>query len=588
MTIMPHRIIESNLNAIARTPIVHRDEFRAHVRLPKLKTVTYSNNFLENVEQSIAKSEKREEVSSMNPLLARLPQGFEQQDVTRLRKQAKKPSTNPWLAHLQQSPQGNHWKESARPPATNHLGITIDLDLGPNFNVPGLLAEVKYSTLQPSQKRRLKIQNAQSVDDAEYESIDPETGETMVPPLPPATPVFEVDDMDDDYEQINPMTGETMIMPKANPNKKEYPSYVAESTWSDECEVIDPETGEPMESTEAAQKSFSTATPPVQRSRVFESLLNAYKKMDIMEDPWVHRLKKRKDKRLQETITGGKTYSQEQMRLLVRKAEHIFNECGAWATDWFISEAVSKFLHRESNFEEDDLIIGDMEVEETNFGSRAEEGYLHTFIQRIAIPKKLGPVEGRVSQKIETLIKVLLDEYTAENKEFSGLVFVEQRVAVAVVAQIISRHPKTKDYFKIGTMVGGSEGSFKRMKYIADLVVNKKQKNTLGDFRIGKRNLIVATSAIEEGLDVQDCHLVVCFDLPKNLKSFVQRRGRARREASSYVLMVDFMSANRIPEFEAMEQEMIKMYSDRYRVLEKAEDEDEDEGERFLKVEKTG
>lgn len=52
-------------------------------------------------------------------------------------------------------------------------------------------------------------------------------------------------------------------------------------------------------------------------------------------------------------------------------------------------------------------------------------------------------------------------------------------------------------------------------------------------------NIIVATSILEEGLDVQSCNLVVRFDPSSTVCSFIQSRGRARKQNSDYVLMIE-------------------------------------------------
>lgn len=43
----------------------------------------------------------------------------------------------------------------------------------------------------------------------------------------------------------------------------------------------------------------------------------------------------------------------------------------------------------------------------------------------------------------------------------------------------------------------------------------------------------------EEGLDIQTCCLVIRFDLPETVASFIQSRGRARMPQSEYVFLVD-------------------------------------------------
>lgn len=52
-------------------------------------------------------------------------------------------------------------------------------------------------------------------------------------------------------------------------------------------------------------------------------------------------------------------------------------------------------------------------------------------------------------------------------------------------------------------------------------------------------NLLVATNVAEEGLDIQTCCLVVRFDLPETVASFIQSRGRARMQKSEYVFLVE-------------------------------------------------
>lgn len=52
-------------------------------------------------------------------------------------------------------------------------------------------------------------------------------------------------------------------------------------------------------------------------------------------------------------------------------------------------------------------------------------------------------------------------------------------------------------------------------------------------------NLLVATKVGEEGLDIQTCCLVIRFDLPETVASFIQSRGRARMPLSEYAFLVN-------------------------------------------------
>nr|CAD7454255.1 unnamed protein product [Timema tahoe] len=52
-------------------------------------------------------------------------------------------------------------------------------------------------------------------------------------------------------------------------------------------------------------------------------------------------------------------------------------------------------------------------------------------------------------------------------------------------------------------------------------------------------NLLVATSVLEEGMELPKCNLVVRFDLPTGYRSYAQSKGRARAADSHYVLVTE-------------------------------------------------
>jgi ERCC4-related helicase len=194
-----------------------------------------------------------------------------------------------------------------------------------------------------------------------------------------------------------------------------------------------------------------------------------------------------------------------------------------------------------------------------------------------------------ISQKVDKLVEVLVTE-AKNTPEFTGLVFVEQRIWVAVLAEILRIHPQTKDLFRVGTFVGTSQSS-KRKANIATFAEPRNQQATLDDFRAGKLNLILATSVLEEGIDVSSCHLVICFERPKNLKSFVQRRGRARKIESKYFIFIPDAGSGRPPEsWQSLEDEMKAAYLDDMRQIKLAEGRElkDEGGERFFEVPMTG
>lgn len=58
-------------------------------------------------------------------------------------------------------------------------------------------------------------------------------------------------------------------------------------------------------------------------------------------------------------------------------------------------------------------------------------------------------------------------------------------------------------------------------------------------FRRGETNCLFATSVAEEGIDIPDCDLIVCFDLYNSVIQYLQSKGRARQNNSRYVSMAE-------------------------------------------------
>src|SRR5207253_3240152 len=82
-------------------------------------------------------------------------------------------------------------------------------------------------------------------------------------------------------------------------------------------------------------------------------------------------------------------------------------------------------------------------------------------------------------------------------------------------------------------------------------------------FNEGQFNVLVATSVVEEGLDVQSCDLVIRLDGTTTSKSLIQSRGRARNLNSRYVLIV---TARDRPQLElVMKKEHFMMAAVRHR-----------------------
>ncbi|KAH9296951.1 hypothetical protein KI387_028633, partial [Taxus chinensis] len=93
-------------------------------------------------------------------------------------------------------------------------------------------------------------------------------------------------------------------------------------------------------------------------------------------------------------------------------------------------------------------------------------------------------------------------------------------------------------------------------------------------------NILVATNVAEEGLDIQTCSLVIRFDLPNTVASFIQSRGRARMLESEYIFLVErgnFSEDRLVKHFVSGEEQMIKEVQDRTPEVAEPYEDDEDQ-----------
>ncbi|KAJ6126048.1 ATP-dependent helicase dcl2 [Penicillium samsonianum] len=139
---------------------------------------------------------------------------------------------------------------------------------------------------------------------------------------------------------------------------------------------------------------------------------------------------------------------------------------------------------------------------------------------------------GNMSNKVERLLLFLKAKACAN---LSGIIFVRERATAYVLSALLNEHPLTHGLFRCAPCVSSSTHS--EHWAIDNSLILKKSEEVVTDFRCGTKNLIVATNVLEEGIDIPACHLVISFELPDNMTSYIQRRGRARQSISEFVIM---------------------------------------------------
>lgn len=338
------------------------------------------------------------------------------------------------------------------------------------------------------------------------------------------------------------------------------------------------------------------ADVPSVHSRNLEALRAVIKDMSIEDDPAVVSLRTQladlpadaqriHDQKLSKTISKEDTVTHKGLRDLERSATEIHYDLGPWAANWFIVAVIRHATEA--------LSTGSSAI--TSYRDE-EKAYLLKQLRRIdTIPCAEEPEEimAGLSPKVHTLLKCLEEEksvYRTSDDLFSGLIFVKRREVVVVLVEILRRLPTMTESFQIGCQLGGSSSIRRYTPLDITRTLFKQDKSTaLQDLKSNKINLMISTAVVEEGIDVQECGCVIRFDPPDNMTSWLQSRGRARKPNSTFILMLDEVSAAdaKWARWEKDELKMMAQITDEERIHEESLYLPDDDGPEY-QVSKTG
>uniref|UniRef100_A0A093URX2 Dicer-like protein 2 n=1 Tax=Talaromyces marneffei PM1 TaxID=1077442 RepID=A0A093URX2_TALMA len=305
--------------------------------------------------------------------------------------------------------------------------------------------------------------------------------------------------------------------------------------------------------------------------------------IDIENDPYVKSLRAKKDDEkskgiLLKILDSGKTFTRKEILSLAQRTRVIDEELGPWAAEVFVGTCAEKFIEA-SVKRSDNNIFRQWED--------AEKIYMMRFLSMlpaIAENRVWGSSPDQISQKVEALITTIASKYNPGDRV---IVFVEQRATVIMLAHLLSVHPLTKEI--VTKYFLGNSNYANRKSAITELSTLSDQRDVLAELRVGKTNILIATNVLEEGIDVPACNMVICFDPPKDLRSFIQRRGRARDRLSRLVLFMDKNDDDGLAKWAAMEHQLKEIYADNMRELEeiKALEDIEEESAEIFKIPST-
>ncbi|XP_075283427.1 Fanconi anemia group M protein isoform X2 [Opisthocomus hoazin] len=147
---------------------------------------------------------------------------------------------------------------------------------------------------------------------------------------------------------------------------------------------------------------------------------------------------------------------------------------------------------------------------------------------------KLRKLEEIVIEHFKSWKKGCSDEVTTESTSVDAvdtrvMIFSSFRDSVQEIAEMLSR---LSPAVRVMTFVGHSTG--KNTKGFTQ----KEQLEVVKRFREGGYNTLVSTCVGEEGLDIGEVDLIICFDAQKSPVRLVQRMGRTGRRRQGRIVVI--------------------------------------------------
>ncbi|XP_077415290.1 Fanconi anemia group M protein [Vanacampus margaritifer] len=145
---------------------------------------------------------------------------------------------------------------------------------------------------------------------------------------------------------------------------------------------------------------------------------------------------------------------------------------------------------------------------------------------------KLQKLEDVVLQHFRLLVERASDNNGSGAQEASTrvMIFSSFRDSVQEIAAMLNRH---SPLIRVMTFMGQASAG-KGVKGFTQ----KEQLEVVSRFRQGGFNTLVSTCVGEEGLDIGEVDLIVCFDAQKNPIRLVQRMGRTGRKRQGRIVVI--------------------------------------------------
>ena len=158
-----------------------------------------------------------------------------------------------------------------------------------------------------------------------------------------------------------------------------------------------------------------------------------------------------------------------------------------------------------------------------------------------------------------------IDEIFTSKKDSKIIIFIGNRIVAYFLSPILSEYlSNNHPNIKCKEIIGLNRRKTNKGTILTQSTTLNEMNKTISDFNNNAINILIGTSAVEEGLDIQTCNGVMVFVELMTAKSYIQMKGRARTKNSKFYLFTNSVenTVKRINDFIEIKNKMKEFFKD--------------------------
>ena len=175
---------------------------------------------------------------------------------------------------------------------------------------------------------------------------------------------------------------------------------------------------------------------------------------------------------------------------------------------------------------------------------------------------KLKEGKNYICDKLLQMYKKIDEIYKTKN-DSKIIIFIGNRIVAYFLSPVLSEYlSKTNPNIKCKEIIGLNKRKTNKGTILTQSTTLNELNKTISDFNNNAINILIGTSAVEEGLDIQTCNGVMVFVELTTVKSYIQMKGRARVKNSKFYLFTNSVenTVKRINEFIEIRNKMKEFF----------------------------